>query len=79
MTRNDSDRLRELCLEAESEKDPDKLMALIQQIERLLEMKEEPLRLPSCTRGHADTSGTRLQESRRHEDGDGPIPTTKNG
>ncbi len=41
MTPEESDRLRELCMQAQSEMDPVKLVQLIQEINRVFELSEE--------------------------------------
>ncbi len=41
MTPEESDRLRELCTQAQSEMDPVKLVQLIQEINRVFELSEE--------------------------------------
>lgn len=41
MTPEESDRLRELCMQAQSEMDPVKLVELIQEINRVFEQSEQ--------------------------------------
>ena len=41
MNREESDRLRELCMLAQNEMDPEKLVQLIRQINHIFEISEE--------------------------------------
>ena len=41
MTPEESDRLRELCTQAQKEMDPIKLVQLVQEINRVFELSEE--------------------------------------
>jgi hypothetical protein len=49
MTPEESDRLRELCMRAQSEMDPVKLVQLIQEINHVFEMSEQRLRSRSSS------------------------------
>jgi len=44
LDQNKTERWKVLCKQAENEKDPEKLLALVQEIDRLLEAQEQWLR-----------------------------------